>query len=849
MSPEIDLKTKNLIFCNTNRMSHLYYKHNHHQITLKEKYFNKDVLTTLSKVNVDADTYDKDLLMWREEKTKVDRMLKYCNQKGDNTIVYKKKEYGFGRFYPCADSKNIYCYQNVYNIVRRLVINGHYDSIDLVNAHPRILAQLCDKAKIKCKFIKEYADPDNRKTILKHIMSANGVDRDIAKKLMLILSFGGSFNTWVMENKLPKNSKPTEFVAQYYDELQFIMNNQAIDKFKGYSTAVKIAMQVKGKKNNEAFRSAMGLYLQEIESQIMLCVFDYLTDHKVKVCSLIHDELLVESSTPDALDLENIRNHIKQCTGFDMLLESKPTMPTDDDFEWLDKHKPFIIGNQKDVEKRSDEIHAQSILKHCPMVKEKLLGVMMYDDIKGYWTRDCDDHMAIIQRKSAFIFPMDDDNKKSNFITLFKPAYEIAKCTCDVIDSWDLDDSKGFLLFKNGVLDLATFEMLEKDKKYHFTKRINRVFDNTIDYTDIKNEIVAKLFDNPFTDTKKRDYFLEKLARGVAGKIEDRQFVVAIGDTACGKGMITKLIANAIGDFASTFDSQQLVKKSSTDEIEKKLAWIVDLWDCRLIVSNEFDMSSQDSGRKDKYGNSKKQIRPINADIIKRLVSNGDKFTARKLHQNAIKVAIYAMMLILANDAPPVDNADDAYIDRANYLQFDRSSSADVTETDASHFPQDKTLDSYIKTGIVKDGFIALMSEYYQYTLTNGLTPKPDFVNDQIKAFIGATENGSQWLDERYEILTNVEEFKKKDGGWDWEKLELQGKLSGNRKPFYEVTEYIYKEYINDGYSDSSAKFGRMLTNKGVGLGQKKINGINKKVRVGIRSSYNKYSLDFIEDE
>ena len=678
-------------------MAHLFYKHTHNQLTLKETYFEKHVLQLLAKVDVHAETYDTDTLMWKEEKTKIERMLKYCNKKGENTIIYKKKEYGFGRFYPCAESKNTYCYQNVYNIVRRLIVNGHYDSIDLVNAHPRILAQLCDKAKIKCKYIQEYANPDTRRSVLKHIMSANGVDRNLAKQLMLILSFGGSFSTWVTENKLPKNSKPTEFVTQYYDELQFIMNNQAIEKFKGYTTAVKIAMQIKGKKNKEAFRSAMGLYLQEIESQIILCMHDYLTARHVKVCSLIHDELLVESSLPD-LGLENIREHIKQCTGFDMLLESKPTLPTSEDLEWLDKHKPFIMDNTKVAEKRTDEIHAQNILQHCPMVKEKLLGVMMYDDIKGYWTRHYEDHTAIIQRKSALIFPMDDDNKKSNFITLFKPAYEIAKCTCDVIDSWDLDDSKGFLLFKNGVLDLATFEMLENDKKYHFTKRINRDFNNTIDYTAIKNEIVAKLFDNPITDMDKRDYFLEKLARGVAGKIEDRQFVVAIGDTACGKGMITKLIANAIGEFASTFDSQQLVKKSSTDEVEKKLAWIVDIWDCRLIISNEFDMSSQDSGRKDKFGNAKKQIRPINADIMKRLVSNGDKFTARKLHENAIKVCMYALVLILANDAPPVDNPDDAYIDRANYLQFDRSSSAEVTETDAFHFPQDKTIDSYIKT-------------------------------------------------------------------------------------------------------------------------------------------------------
>ena len=229
-------------------MAHLFYKHSHHRITLKEKYFKLDVLQSLSKVNVYDDNYDKENLMWRDEKLKVERLLKYANKKGENTIVYTKKDYGIGRFYPCGDTKNIFCYQNLYNVIRRLVINGNYTSVDLVNAHPRILAQLCDKYGIKSEFIKEYAEPSKRIVVLKSIMDSNGVCRNKAKELMLILSFGGSFNTWVSENNLPKSSKPNAFVANYYDELQNIINNEAIDKFQGYTTALKVSMHLKVKK-------------------------------------------------------------------------------------------------------------------------------------------------------------------------------------------------------------------------------------------------------------------------------------------------------------------------------------------------------------------------------------------------------------------------------------------------------------------------------------------------------------------------------------------------------------------------------------------------------------------------
>jgi len=116
--------------------------------------------------------------------------------------------------------------------------------------------------------VKRYSDKNNREIVLGSNMSEYSVNRDLANKLMLMITFGGSFETWAGEHKINKNATPLPVVSDVYDDIQLIMNHFAIQHFPGYTTAVRIAI----KKRKNAFRSALGLYLQNIESQMcMLC--------------------------------------------------------------------------------------------------------------------------------------------------------------------------------------------------------------------------------------------------------------------------------------------------------------------------------------------------------------------------------------------------------------------------------------------------------------------------------------------------------------------------------------------------------------------------------------------------
>ena len=178
--------------------------------------------------------------------------------------------------------------------------------------------------------------------------------------------------------------------------------------------------------------------------------------------------------------------------------------------------------------------------------------------------------MNIINGLSHEIFPADvNDKKPTSFATLYKPAYKLATVMCTIIDTFDVSKSKGFFLFNNGVLDLKNYKMIPKSSHYNFLDMINR--DYTVDnYEKLENEILTKLFDTPFVDKIKRDYFIQLIARGICGHVEDRQFLFATGDTACGKTTLTKLLKNTFSNHVTDFNNQHLVAKVGNTESELK---------------------------------------------------------------------------------------------------------------------------------------------------------------------------------------------------------------------------------------------------------------------------------------
>ena len=207
---------------------------------------------------------------------------------------------------------------------------------------------------------------------------------------------------------------------------------------------------------------------------------------------------------------------------------------------------------------------------------------------------------------------------------------------------------------------MATFTVLPFDPKYCFMNRINRDYDPATVSLNLMEEVRARIFDKPFTNMEKRDYFLEKLARGIAGHVEDKQFMISLGPTNCGKGILTTLLMKAFEAYVATFDSESIIRSNEARDA-RSWTWLAtdSLYSRRLLVANEIRMASD--GR---------QQRPIDSNLVKQLVSGGkDEIKMRVNHKLPFDVVNQATLLILASDVPRAEPADDAYQGRANYIE------------------------------------------------------------------------------------------------------------------------------------------------------------------------------------
>ena len=296
---------------------------NINEFSLCEKYYNSSVIDSLLEVDTTISGYDSKNLMWVTEQKKLKKIKKFMSKKTQsNTLIYKKtlyKDIPYGRYFLKSEKYNDAGFQNLHSTIRRLLMDGKYTSFDMVSAQPTILSQLCHKHDIDSVAIDSYIE--NKDQHFKDICSKYSVDTKDAKQLINTLTFGGSFDTWVKLMELPTNTKPIEFVQNYTLNIQNIQK-EAIKSFPEYSKALIIGKS-KTKSDKEANRSAIALYLQEHESNIMMSMIDFFnTKTNIKVASSIHDEVVVHNNdTINEKLKQSLISFIEKQTSFKMKIK------------------------------------------------------------------------------------------------------------------------------------------------------------------------------------------------------------------------------------------------------------------------------------------------------------------------------------------------------------------------------------------------------------------------------------------------------------------------------------------------------------------------------------------------
>ena len=732
----------------------------------------------------------------------------------------------------CAHG-SILCYQTMPGRLRRLLVDFNLWSLDIVNAHPSILHQLLDRVGCPVSALLEYNTC--RQAKLAMLAAYYGCPVAAVKNLFTRLCFGGCPRQWSVDNGMDESAHHP-FVMSFFSEMLSIKETH-VRQFPGFDDAVEFYARAKRATASQKrlYDSACAVYLQDVERQVMMIVRDVCRRKKVGIHSLIHDELLVDTEIDF---VPEIQLAIAEVLGFNIEFNLKCLGPTTEDLEWiedLEARVPRAVGEEarEKEDPYLDLANSQRVREYFKgKILKTLMGLYIYDDQTGMWTRDPDDLYRVVSQ-SAGVAIRSEPGSKSSFHDLFNKAIRHVRSTVPKIDFLDPGKSNGFLLFSNGVLDCRSRALLPFSASYEFTQTVGRPYEAS--GSEMQAEVFDRVIGSALVDRRKREYFMEKLGRAVALGGLDREFMVMLGETRCGKGVITSLLNHALGGFVDTFEPDKLLARKSSDETEDKakaLAWVLDIYDRRLVIGNEIPMTTESTF--DAGGRRVQRDVGLNMNILKTIVSGGDKLSCRKLFNDAVKIPMNAYIMILANDLPTT-YGDRAFQERGILLYADRSASNEAEFDPTLFFKSDPSIKEYVKRSDVQNAFVDLLCAAYGGSLANGPRAKPDFVKMAVSESLGGgMVDVFDWVKDNYTMYPGdvmedfvVDKVAKSSNFFtvDWDRVG----------DFYVPFPEMYNAYKASGGRGSHIKFSKELTTKGIVGAQRCVGGRVVKMRVGIR--------------
>ena len=576
-------------------------------------------------------------------------LSKYDKKINAIKVVYKKPRHKYGRVFP---EKSLGL-TSLSKKVRNTLIKNKYIDIDLSNAQPKIIWNICKSNNIPCPHIDKYIL--ERDEVLNEVSTAYNVSRNDAKNLFIRMAFLGTFYNWANELELGDAVYPTKFIEEFKNELTTIANIVKQHNHSLFETCRK----EKDRKKNETniIGSMFSLYLQDYETQIMECAIHWLMNntkimdaknspHKIATYEFDGFKLLEENVTAYG-GVEFIINNLQQIIfdklGFEMTFEVKPidkyfdiqyepyvAPPTKQELKnRLEFQDPITNENKNIIVIDNDKDCAQHIIK---LLNNKLIytnNIIFYKN-NNIWINDIIliEHMLITFIMEAKIFTMtlcglrpsynNLSNVKPVINTIF--AY-ISQNNDSTIYNKFHSTTKGRFAFKDGVLCALTNKFYlwsEINFEYYTTTCINREFHNYLLNPDFKlmEQIKSTIFEPLFG--KDCDLALNFISRALMGHTEDKNWATYVGNRNCGKGVIYELMKHACENYVASFklDNILVQREGNHKETAKDFYWLMDLEFVRLAVSQETPNDS------DKY--------KISATLIKKIASGGDTQIARR---------------------------------------------------------------------------------------------------------------------------------------------------------------------------------------------------------------------------
>tara|TARA_R110002153_G_scaffold40691_1_gene116379 strand:- start:4668 stop:6890 length:2223 start_codon:yes stop_codon:yes gene_type:complete len=674
---------------------------------------NIDNFDLVEKYNIeDAEQLILSSVINEQEKNILKKYIKNCYN-GSVKITYQCIDYGRLK---CKINGGGISQMMMPNIIKRNILNSIYSDVDMSNCHPEIFYQLCCYYKLPINNI-NYLIQDNLIEILKN----NLEDKNDYKKLKCKLLYGGNIQKYGklfinIQNDIKKN---TNCILKFYPEIL----KQGIRK---KNEIINNNYNIEG--------CALSYLIQQVEKLLSLKIIDYFSNSNINVGAYIFDGIHVEGNI-SAHHILNCEKYIKNETPFNIKLKIKP-------FNKDDITKSIIVNN--DVE-ASHKIINTIPENHLIFCNGRIF--FNYDNIY------IDNNKIIDKFLLRYIFNMNiykdegfDKNGSKKYKTLSKdvaPAEKLlkaVKCNIDVNENfykilWNSNLQK--LCYNNGYYDFKKRKFYEYSNKVYTTIKINKNYNCISNDDDIKliyDKILNPIFDNNQELIK---YFLQIMSRGIAGHVEDKNWILGLGMRNSGKGLLVNLFENCFEKYIMTTNSNNFIYKKSSGDEAKSLSWCVPTEFKRICFTNEMKI--------DAFGETK-----IDGNIIKKISSGGDNIQCRLNHQDEIEFKPQTTFVIMANDIPEISPTD--AMKTCIEFQFP-SQFVDFPQKNC--FIKEYKTDHNIKQFITKDNII---NAFTHILFSHYLHTPPKMIDSILKIKLNNIEEDDITMFKNLFIVTNNED-------------------------------------------------------------------------------------------
>ena len=519
-------------------------------------------------------------------------------------------------------------------ICKSALCSKYYKDLDMINAHPTFLEHILKERGLDCAILSHYNE--NRDKFFNK-MAKKGLDRDSCKTLIIKIFYNGGIPSFCKDNKIEPECIPD----MIYDlEKELKTNTQELLKSNELLPYRMKAIENKGADHYNLDGTAMSYYLQTIECRCLMALVDILKKEKIIVGALIHDGLHIDKSCE--LNIKKLEYQLEKETGIKIGLKVKPfqkiheldnmiVIKTDKEgADYIsDKLKNDYIISQERIFMRIDNVWTEN----DKVIKRNLVKVIGNMNIFMERERFTKDGVVID------LYPHSTMKKGCLDMLVYVEPTEDP----DFIDKlWSSNIYK--LCFRNGYYNFRSRKLEDYDNDTHTTIKINREL--KIPDMDIVDKVYKRILNPIFNnDTGLMKCWLNYIARGLAGHIEDKNWGVGIGERDCGKGVLVGMLENCFGEYCRSTNSENFLFKKGQSDSAKALSWLVPFEFKRLLLTNEITIDSEGKIR-------------INGNTLKKLSSGGDKIEARVNHKDEINFKIQARVCMFCNDLPPIEPAD-----------------------------------------------------------------------------------------------------------------------------------------------------------------------------------------------